>query len=252
MPLSFSNSAQGVPGNHSIYKMSSRFSIGTAGEILAGVYSGGVIVDSIKLTVHTNAQQVAFVKHSSNTDTILVAHLDKSGKLLFVRAGNSPDENYLPTSFTYKANRVTEMKIAFNNAEEVALFNYDKKGNLVRILDKNTSANAARVDYQYHPTLTADAQVYFDEPRRYIWNTFSLMQFAGLLPQLNSTNLRTRTTVTWDDNYLAYDLKLTNHRLDEKKKLISYDVAEPISGSIISNYVISWSCNTSLSPLATQ
>ncbi|HEX6180735.1 MAG TPA: hypothetical protein VFZ47_05775, partial [Chitinophagaceae bacterium] len=85
-------------------------------------------------------------------------------------------------------------------------------------------------------------QVYFDEPRGFSWNTFSLMQFAGLLPELQPTTLRTGVKVFWSNNYKVYDVSLGKHQL-QGGTLQSYEVTT-FNGSPSSlPYFTDWQCN---------
>ncbi|HEX6181127.1 MAG TPA: hypothetical protein VFZ47_07745 [Chitinophagaceae bacterium] len=211
-------------------------------QLTAAAYQGGAISTTTTFDVHWTANSVAFLKAGTTTDTVLVASLSAEGKPVSVVAGNTPDAlNYLPTSFEYVSNRLSAMKITLGSSQLVSRFNYDTKGNCVLIQDDaQGTITPGRVEYTYD-NKKADQQVYFDEPRGFSWNTFSLMQFAGLLPELQPTTLRTGVKVFWANNYKAYDVSLGNHQV-QGGTLQSYEVTT-FNGSPSSlPYFTDWQC----------
>ena len=204
---------------------------GKVQQINAAVYQGGGISKTISLDVHWNSGSVAFIKSGTTTDTVLVASLNADGKPVNVVAGNTPDANYLPTSFEYQSNRLSAMKISLAGNVNVSRFNYDDRNNCTLIQDEARAGEIpGRVEYSYS-NRRADKQVYLDEPRPYSWNTFSLMQFSGMFTELQPANLRTAVKVWWGNNYKAYDAELINHDVSGGT-LVKYDVAFP--GSTVS------------------
>jgi hypothetical protein len=226
------------------FKKGVEASTGKTSRILAG-RSGPGIVDSIDLTLHWRENSVAFTKTDSPQDTLLVVNLNKKGDPVSVVAGNSPDPQFPSTQFEYKAQKLTAIKVPFGGKTFSSVFSYDNKGNLVRIQDeKFGSATPGRVDYQYDLSSKAVQQVYQDAPRPFIWNTFSLLEYAGFFPSLQPTNLRTRTVVTWEDNYVVYDLKIANHQIDAGGNLVAYDVVNPTDNKRVMSHTIGWTCGS--------
>jgi hypothetical protein len=217
-------------------------STGKTSRILAG-RSGGGITDSIELTLHWKGNTVSFVKSNAPQDTLLVVTLNKKGDPVSAVAGNAPDEQFPPTQFEYDKQRLSAIKVPFGSRTFTSRFHYDNRGNLIRIQDdKFGTTTPGRVDYHYNLSTKAVQQTYQDAPRPFIWNTFSLLEYAGLLPSLEPTHFRTRTVVTWEDNYVVYDMKLANHKLDANGNLISYDVVNPTDNKTVMSHTIGWSC----------
>jgi hypothetical protein len=220
---------------------------GRALEVDAGLFSGGSILSSISLNVTWTTNGIAFFDANDAQDTILVATFDRKGRVDQIIPGNKPNYQFLPTTFTYSKNQLQSMNVTVAGNIETSNFNYDNKGNLVSITDLPTTSVPVpgKVEYGYATNEKATDQFYFDEPRKFSWNSFSLLQYIGLFPELQPTNLRTSTNVTWGNNYQVYQMNIGNHQLDNLGKLVSYDVISPTSGQTISHYNINWSCDNS-------
>lgn len=214
-------------------------------KVTAGVYQGGAIINTTVFDVHWSAGSVAFLRSGTTTDTVLVASLNAQGKPVDVVAGNTPDFNYLPTSFEYNNNRIAAMKIQNAGRTLVSRYQYDDRNNCLAIIDDPQGSEIpGHVEYTYE-NKKADQQLYLDEPRPFSWNTFSLMQFAGLLPELQPTYLRTAVKVFWANNYKAYDVQLVNHQVTGGK-LVKYEVN--FGGNSTPNaQFIDWQCSDDVS-----
>jgi hypothetical protein len=211
-------------------------STGRLQQIKAAVYQGGAIMSNITLDVLWGAGSIAFVKSGSATDTMLVVALNAQGRPASVVAGNAPSADFLPTTFEYSNNRVSAMRISLAGNQLVSRFIYDNKGNCTLIQDESRAGEIpGRIEYTYS-NKKADKQVYFDEPRPFSWNTFSLMQFSGFLNELNPNNLRTAVKVWWGNNYKAYDVQLVNHQV-EGGSLMKYDVSYSAGSNPIPHYI---------------
>jgi len=217
-------------------------------QVEAGVFNAGAIVSNTVFNVEWSPAGIAFTNANAHADTILFATFDRRGRIDKIVPGNKPDFEFLPTAFEYTGNRLSGMRITLAGADNVSYFNYDSKGNLTLINDLPTPSVPVpgRVEYQYASNQKASGQFYFDEPRKFSWNTFSLLQYIGLFPELQPVNLRTSTKVNWGNNYQAYYMNIANQQLDQQGKLVGYDVVSPGSGSTISHYNINWSCNSEL------
>ena len=133
------------------------------------------------------------------------------------------------------------MSISLAGNQLVSRFQYDTRGNCVLIQDDAQGTVApGRVEYTYD-NKKVDHQQYFDEPRGFSWNTFSLMQFAGLLPELRPVTLRTGVKVFWGNNYKAYDVTLGNHQV-QAGALQRYDVVTFNGASVSIPYYTDWQC----------
>lgn len=210
-------------------------------KVTAAVYQGGAIMNTTTFDVHWSSGSVAFIRSGTTTDTVLVASLNAQGKPVDVVAGNTPDFNYLPTSFEYNNNRLSAMKIQNAGRTLVSRYQYDDRDNCLAIVDDAQGSEVpGHVEYTYQ-NKKADQQLYLDEPRPFSWNTFSLMQFSGLFPELQPTHLRTGVKVFWANNYKAYDVELVNHQVNGGK-LVKYEVS--FGGNNATNaQFIDWQCD---------
>jgi len=218
---------------------------GRALQVDAALFSGGSPLSSIALSVTWTTNGIAFIDANASQDTILIATFGKKGRIDKIVAGNKPNSQFLPTTFTYDKNQLESMTTTLAGKTETSNFKFDNKGNLTSIEDLPTASVPVpgKVEYQYATNEKAGDQFYFDEPRKFSWNSFSLLQYIGFFPELQPNNLRTSTKVTWGNNYVAYYMKIGNHQMDPQGKLVSYDVMSPTSGQTVSHYNINWSCN---------
>lgn len=236
----FSNASQ----SQTVFKTQYN-SEGNAFRIEAGTYSGGVINSSITLNVVTSNGSIAFVNAAAPGDTVLIATLNSRGKVQRISHGNKPDFMFLPITFDYNNDRVSAMHISLGATTTTSNFFYDNKNNNTSIEDEPTASVPVpgKVVYAY-TNQKASQQFYMDEPRGFSWNSFSLLQYAGLFPELNPSNIRKSTKVVWGNNYQAYNMNIENQRLDGNGNLTSYEVVNPNSGSVVSKYNLAWSCNS--------
>jgi len=242
---SFSYSNSSVPSetiftNH--YDISGR-----SLEVEAGIFSGGAIFTHLTFSVRWTSDRIIFLDAGAVQDTILYATFDRKGRVEGIFPGNKPNDNFLPTTFEYNNNRVRAMNITLAGNIETSYFDYDQRGNLVSISDVPTTSVPipGKVEHQYSSSEKAVDQFYFDEPRKFSWNSFTVLQYIGLFPELQPANFRTSTKVTWGNNYQAYHMEIKNHQVDGNGKLVSYDIVSPGSTTTISHYNINWSCNFS-------
>jgi hypothetical protein len=219
-----------------VFKKQLNPSTGRLQQITAAVYQGGAITSNITLDVLWAPGSVAFVKSGSSTDTMLVVALNAQGKPVSAVGGNAANPDYLPTTFEYSNNKVAAMKITLAGNQLTSRFSYDGNGNCTLIQDEPRASEVpGRVEYSYD-NKKANTQVYFDEPRPFSWNTFSLMQFSGLLPELQPANLRSAVKVFWANNYKVYDVQLTNHQVNGGS-LVKYDVDYPGNGNPVAHFI---------------
>ena len=220
---------------------------GRSMEVEAGLFSGGSVFSNITLSVKWINGAIAFVDANATQDTVLIASFNKNGRIDKLVAGNKPNANFLATSFDYDQSKLRAMYITLGTNTMTSYFDYDQRGNLISISDAPTSSVTipGKVEYGYAANEKANGQFYFDEPRGFSWNSFSLLQYIGFFPELQPVNLRTSTKVMWGNNYQAYHMDIINQKLDQQGKLISYDIASPGSTTSISHYNINWSCNQS-------
>ena len=219
---------------------------GRSFEVEAGIFSGGAIVANKPFSIKWTGNGLVFLDANALQDTILVAVFDRKGRVESISPGSKATHDFLPTTFQYTNNRLSSMGITLAGNILTSYFDYDGKGNLVSISDAPTTSvpSPGKVEYTYANNKNASAQFYFDEPRKFSWNSFTLLQYIGLFPELQPTNLRTSTKVNWGNNYQAYHMNITNHQMDQNGKLVSYEIASPTGGgSSISRYNINWSCN---------
>jgi len=213
-------------------------------EVEAGVFSGGAIVANKPFNIKWASNGLAFLDANSLSDTVLIAYFDRKGRVEKISAGNAPSQDFLPTTFQYSNNRLSSMGITLAGNVLMSYFDYDQNGNIVSISDAPTTSvpNPGKVEYVYATNEKAKQQFYFDEPRKFSWNSFTLLQYVGLFPELEPVNLRTSTKVNWGNNYQAYYMNITNHQMDQNGKLLNYDIVSPGNGTTISRYNINWTC----------
>ena len=241
--LSYSNSNlsnQTIFTNH--YDGSSRIT-----QVDAGIFSGGSVLSSISLNIYRSQNGIAFVKTGTATDTVLFAFVNSKGRIEKIVPGNTAKADFLPTSFEYNGDQIAAMHISLAGNIETSYFNYDTKGNCTSIADAPTPdvQVPGKTEYEYATNEKAKQQFYLDEPRKFSWNSFSLLQYIGLFPELQPVNLRTATKVMWGNNYQAYNMKIANQQMDGQGKLISYDIIHPQTGKTVSHFNINWNCNSS-------
>ena len=210
--------------------------------IKAGVYSI-TVQEYLEMDLHWQNNRVAFTSSSAPSDTILIANFDKKGLLKSIVPGNAPNENYLPTKFEYRDGKLSVMKIDFMGSELVSNFRYDRNGNITRIQEQPfNGTDMGYVEYQYQNSAKANGQLYFDEPRGFSKNTFTLAEYLGWLPGLKPVNLRTHTKVVWEEGYEAHDVYYKNHVLDGAGNLVSYEVASSPNDDSYERHQINWTC----------
>jgi hypothetical protein len=238
----FRFTAQNETGAFSQYVFRKEFTGNEVSRITAGIYNGGTITSTASFDVKWAPGQVYFLRSGSATDTVLVVALNSSGKATSVRAGNAADPNYLPTTFEYSNSRLSKMNITLAGRQLSSNFIYDDKGNNTSIQDVAQGSEVpGRMEFTYSNRKANNGQLYLDEPRIFSWNTFSLLQYAGMFPELTSDRLRTGVKVWWANNYKAYDAQLVNHQVD-KGRLVKYDVT--FAGSTVAiPYYVDWQCS---------
>lgn len=215
---------------------------GMVNRIKTGVHDGGAINETVYFDVRYAENRVIFLKDGSSTDTVLTAYLNNKGAVENVLPGNAPHASFLPTSFTYKGVKVSGMKISFSGNTTKASFTYDGYGNLIRIQEEAVNGVIpGSISYGYNTAITAAGQAYHDDALGFTYNTYSLVHSMNLVPGTMPTNLRTRTTVYWQD-YMAYDAFISDHKIDGRGNLTSYLAgAQDPSGSRL-KHSISWNC----------
>lgn len=243
--LSFTSTSINDP-SYSVTGFSKSMEPGTGQvqSLTAGIYSGGAIEDSIPFRLIYGNQSIAFIRRDRPADTILVANLDKKGLVTSTRDGNAPDFNYLPTSFSYRNGKISGMKITLNGTQLSSNFTYDKNGNLLLIQNVSQYGETpGRIEYKYDLSRKAANQIYFDEPRGFSLNTYTLLEYAGLLPTRPS-NLRTGVRVMWEDDYEAYNADILNHQVDAAGNLIQYEMKHAGGDEAVSRFQINWACGS--------
>ncbi len=214
--------------------------------ISAGIYSI-MISEHLDMNVHWQKNRVAFTSSSSPSDTILIANFDKKGNLVSIVDGNSPNENFLPTTFQYNGTRLSTMRVQFQGTELVSKFTYDRSGNVTRIQElPSNGTTPGYIEYKYNTGATAGNQIYLDEPRGFNRNTFTLAQYMGWLPSLSPVNVRTQSKVVWEDDYEVHNVYYKNHQTDGSGNLIKYEVASDANSDAYEQHVIGWKCPTTL------
>lgn len=227
-------------GNKMVFKTQFSPSAAQATRINAGVYHGGVITSNLDLDIKRSGRTLTVYKAGSSTESILIITLNNNRKVVSAVAGTASDINFLPTQFSYENGNLASMKMTNGTVETASRFHYSN-GNIVKVEDIDASGNiSGQVQYEYDLSTKASKQLYLEETRNFNWNTFTLLQYLGYFPELDPTHLRTRTKVLWANNYVAFDAKLQNHRV-ENGRLVSYEVTFPGS-SIAIPHEIQWDC----------
>ena len=227
-------------GNKMVFKTQFSPSAAQATRINAGVYHGGVITSNLDLDIKRQGRTLTVYKAGSSTESILVITLNNNRKVISAVAGTVADINFLPTEFTYENGSLSSMKMKNGSVETMSRFHYSN-GNIIKVEDVDAAGNiSGQVQYEYDLGVKAAKQLYLEETRNFNWNTFTLLQYLGYFPELDPSNLRTRTKVLWANNYVVFDAKLQNHRV-ENGRLVSYEVTFPGS-SVTIPHEIQWDC----------
>ncbi len=220
-------------------EQSTVFKLMPDGNIIAGLIQQESL-DSVTYSIIKSANQVAFTRAAVPSDTILVAYLNQSGRISSVKQGNAPDFNFLPTNFQYQNGRLSRVDIKHNDVLMSSEFTYDNNGNIIRIKEISGEEEAPAVtEFKYDLHNKATGQVYHDAPGMFTFNTFALLQYAGYFPEMSPVNLRTKTTVTWNSDYEAYNVRLGNHRVDANGLLTAYDVLDE-EDNIVRTHLVAW------------
>lgn len=218
---------------------------GSSMEVDAGVFSAGTIGYTIPLIVQTSGQNIVFSKPGNPGQTVLVAYLDKKGRVEKILPGTAPDPSFLATTFEYDGIRLSSMHITLNNHVLTSNFSYDSRGNIVSIDDLAIPGEPSpgSVVYKYSDNVKASQQFYLDEPRKFSWNSFTLLQYIGMFPELQPVNLRVYAKMIWGAGYVAYEANIANHHLDNEGRLTGYDIVSPMTGGTVASYKVGWTCN---------
>ncbi|HEY0677047.1 MAG TPA: hypothetical protein VGD17_02130 [Chitinophagaceae bacterium] len=227
-------------GNKMVFKTQFAGSVDRPKRISAGVFQGGTITQNIELDIKRAGKTITIYKSGSATDAVLIVTLNNNNRPVSAVAGNSPDDNFLPTNFTYSGDKLSSMNILLAGNYTTSNFVYSN-GNISSIEDVSSAGLVAgKIQYEYNLNARAVKQLYLEETRGFSWNTFTLLQYLGYFPELDPIHLRTRTKVMWGNNYVALDANLVNHQV-ENGKLVRYDVTYQGSEVNIPHY-IEWDC----------
>ncbi len=216
---------------------------GQAIRVDAGVFSGGAINTTATFNISYVGKSIFFTDVSNPGDTVLAAQLNDLDKIEKIVAGNKPDPQFPSMYFQYNNSSITSMQVSIGDRTESSVFKYDGKGNCTAIEDMPSPGISVpgKVVYEYS-NKKASRQFYLDEPRRFSWNSFTLLQYLGYFPELNPTQVRTITKVWWGNNYMAYDATLQNHVFDNDGKLLRYEAVNPSPGNPPIKYELGWNC----------
>lgn len=192
----------------------------------------------LSFNVIKSENQVAFVNSGKPSDTVFVAYLNEDGKVRAVKQGNAPDENFLPSSFYYENGKLSRLEVLFGKMKISSEFSYDSKGNLIKIKEfSNLDDETVTTVFGYDYTGTAGSQFYFELPTGFINNSFALLEYVGLFPELQPKNLR--TSVKKSDAYSETTVKYGNHKISPNGQLLGYDIVDD-KGNSLRNHSIEW------------
>jgi len=216
----------------------------------AGLYSGGVIWDTVHLDLTYTSDKIYFISAENSADTGLVVHIDNAGRALRAEVGQIIDNGFGPQEFFYKQGRLNLINIDDNLMR--IWFRYDQHGNNTQIVT-DSSEGLARINhvYEYDTRKKKYNNIYLDEARGFSFNVLTILHAAGFFPELNPVNTRTRTTVTWG-NYLAYDFVQFDHKYDKNGRLLQYKTASPGSNTPVATYNVSYNCANNYDDLITM
>lgn len=194
--------------------------------------------EQLSFNVIKSASQIAFVNAGTPSDTVFVAYLNEDGKVRSVKQGNSPDDNFLPSNFYYQNGRLSKLEVLHGKMMISSEFSYDSKGNLSKIKEfSNLDGESVTTSYGYDHNSTASSQFYFDLPTGFINNSFAILEYAGLFPELQAKNLR--TSIKKSDSYSETTVLFANHKLSLNGQLLGYDMVDD-EGNVLRNHSIEW------------
>jgi hypothetical protein len=216
----------------------------------AGLYSGGVIWDTVHLNISYSSDKIYFISAENANDTGLVVHIDNAGRALRADVGQIIDNGFGPQEFVYENNRLQLINI--DNDWMRIHFRYDQYGNNSQIVT-DSSEGLARInhEYQYDFGKQAFQQLYLDEARGFSFNVLTILHAAGFFPELNPVHQRVRSTVHWG-NYLAYDYVQQNHVYDKSGRLMQYKTASPGSNSPVATFNVGYNCANNSNEMITM
>jgi len=171
---------------------------------------------SITLDVKYALGNVYFLKSGTN-DTILIAEFSQFGRVDKIQPGSSPNAVLPKTTFGYTANFLTSIK----TSGSTSFVTYDNVGNVKTIKDPH-SQGLEDVEYTYDYNTVIKNQFYLDQTRGWIWNTFTLAQVMGWLPELVPASKRIHTKILFTNSDVWEDSDLTDHEVDAEGRLTSY------------------------------
>jgi hypothetical protein len=206
----------------------------------AGLYSGGVIWDTVHLNVSYDYNKIYFISAENSSDTGIVLHVDNAGRALRADVGEIIDNGFGPQEFFYENDRLSLINIDDNWMR--IWFRYDQHGNNSQIVT-DSSGGLPRIhhEYQYDAGKKSFQQFYLDEARGFSFNVLTILHGAGFFPELNPVHARVRSTVHWG-SYLAYDYQQQDHTYDKSGRLLQYKTASPGSNSPVATYNVGYNC----------
>jgi hypothetical protein len=205
------------PDGESLYGFSKTYDpvTGLINKVTTPLYSI-VPADFITLDVEYAFGKVYFLKSGTN-DTALIAEFNQFGRVDKIQPGSSPSDVLPKTTFGYTANFLTSI----TTKGSTSFVAYDNVGNVKTIRDPH-SQGLEDVEYTYDYNTVIKKQFYLDPIRGWIWNTYTLAQVMGWLPELVPVNKRIHTKILFTNTDVWEDAELTAHQLDEEGRLVSY------------------------------
>ena len=200
----------------------------------------GVGVPPIQhLVLRNHQKKLLLINTFNSTDTAYSIEFNLFGRpqsILWSQGGFR-----LQLSFTYKNGRLDSIKFS-NPAYTPVVCYYDSKGNITAI--KHFLPEYGQYDgsfYEYDYSRTAKNQVYFDETTGEVLHPLILLRYLDFFPELNPTNLRTRSSTGLENVYLLSHNYIFNHQIDADGKLLRYE-ASPAPTDFSFQVIIDWKC----------
>ncbi|HUP12624.1 MAG TPA: hypothetical protein VM187_10440, partial [Niastella sp.] len=205
---------------------------GAVSKVIAGIFTGSGLSDSVSLLLKYNGRDVYFVREDNPADTLLHALFNSDDKVVRIVSylekedgwGNVTEEQYgfLTADFLYSSGR---LEYVGSSAYPDLNVEYDANGNVVRMYDYYDDPNGG-VFYTYDLSVTARRQFYADDFLFRTSNALYLAEFLGWTPDLMPKNKRVSVKVIqtkdYNPNNNVYNHTLTDHVYDANGNLLSY------------------------------
>ncbi len=187
--------------------------------------------DSLHFNLLWKKDHVVFISEN-NIDTLFRAFFNKKNQV--VRTIPSSKDLFSDhLTFEYNNNRVSRITYPFLSDSVEYIFNYDEKGNcelltmqVIAPLSKDVKYIVDQGIYKYDLSKTLNNQFYFVSNDILLRPTMEVLDFIGLIPGMQSKNLRIKSFLSPYHGQDFQEFSLLNHKVDLAGNLIEYTTRE--------------------------